>query len=142
MRANRVRLTADREERVGLLPLDCGHAFQSAEPSSADVDSALHLRLPKQGAEERDGDYVVLFLGGVHLLRTPEGKRSHTVDKRLTGLLDYPSRVPHRDLFHKTPQDRHSFAGFESTLVELNNLLSYLAHSCSHILKFQSSASS
>lgn len=62
------RLTADREERVGLLSLDRGHAFQSAEPSSADVDPALHLRLPKQGAEECDGDYVVLFLGGVHLL--------------------------------------------------------------------------
>lgn len=56
----------------------------------------------------------MLFLGGVHLLRTPEGKRLHTVNKRLAGSLSYSSSVPHRDLFHKSPQDRHSFAGFES----------------------------
>lgn len=87
--ASGYRLTADREERVGLLSLYRGYTFQSAEPSSADVDPALHLRLPKKGAEECDGDYVVLFLGGVHLLRTPEGKRLHTVDKRLTGSLSH-----------------------------------------------------
>lgn len=56
--------------------------------------------------------------------------------------LSYSSSVPHCDLFHKSPQDRHSFASFESTLAGLNNILSYLSHNCSQALKFQASASS
>lgn len=69
-------LTADGEERVGLLARHRGHALQRVETSAAHVDPALHLRLAEAGAEERDGDDVELLLGGVHLLRAPDdGKR-------------------------------------------------------------------
>lgn len=68
-----VGLTADGEERVGLLAGHRGHALQRVEAAAADVDPALHLRLAKEWAEERDGDDVELLLGGVHLLRAPAG---------------------------------------------------------------------
>lgn len=105
------QLTADREECVRLLALDCGHAFQSAEPSPADVDPALHLRLPKHGAKQSNGDDVVLFLGGIHLLGTPEGKRLHTVDKRLKGSPSNSSIVPKPGQSECFPQvsERYSF---------------------------------
>lgn len=101
--ASGYRLTADREERERLLALDRGHTFQSAEPSSADVDPALHLGLPKQGAEQSDGDDVLLLLGGIDLLGTPKGQRLHTVDKRLTGSPSYSPIVPHRDSCESFP---------------------------------------
>lgn len=44
-------LTADGEERVGLLSLHTGHTFQSGEPSPADIHPTLHLCLPKHGTE-------------------------------------------------------------------------------------------
>lgn len=78
-------LTTDREECVGLLSLHCSHTFQSIEPSPADVHPTLHLGLPKRGAEQCDGDDIVLLLGGIHLLRASEGKRLYIVDERVTG---------------------------------------------------------
>lgn len=69
------RLTADGEERVGLLARHRGHALQRVEASAAHVDPALHFRLAEAGAEERDGDDVELLLGGVHLLRAPDSGR-------------------------------------------------------------------
>lgn len=86
-------LTADGEERVGLLPLHAGHALQGGEAAPADVHPTLHLRLPEHGTEERDGDDVVLLLGGIHLLGAPEGKRLHLVDNELTGSPSYSSVV-------------------------------------------------
>lgn len=68
-------LTANGEERVGLLALHRGHALQCTEASSADVDPALHFRFTKHGAEQCDGDYVCLFLASVHLLGAPGGKK-------------------------------------------------------------------
>lgn len=69
------QLTADGEERVGLLALHRGHTFQGIEASPADVDPTLHLRLAKPGAEQGDGDDVELLPGGIHLLGTPGGRR-------------------------------------------------------------------
>lgn len=80
-------LTADGEERVGLLAGHRGHALQRVEAAAADVDPALHLRLAEARAEERDGDDVELLLGGVHLLRAPDGgEEICTVDKKKTRL--------------------------------------------------------
>lgn len=91
-------LTADREERVGLLARHRGHTFQRVEPSPADVDPTLHLCLAKHGAEQSDGDDIVLFLGGIHLLGTPEGRRLDAVDKGLSvGSWSYSSVVPRQD---------------------------------------------
>lgn len=75
-------LTADGEERVGLLAGHRGHALQCVEAAAADVDPALHLRLAEERAEECDGDDVELLLSGVHLLRAPDGgEEICTVDK-------------------------------------------------------------
>lgn len=79
------QLTTDRKECVGLLSLRRSHTFQSTKPSPADVHPTLHLRLPKHGTEQCDGDDVVLLLGGIYLLGTPEGRRLHMVDKTLMG---------------------------------------------------------
>lgn len=76
-------LTADGEERVGLLAGHRGHALQRVEAAAADVDPALHLRLAEARAEERDGDDVELLPGGVHLLRAPDGgEEICAVDKK------------------------------------------------------------
>ncbi len=77
--------TADGEECVGLLSLHCGHTFQSAETSPANVHPTLHLRLPKHGADQCHGDDILLLLGGIHLLGAPKGGRSYIVDKGLAG---------------------------------------------------------
>lgn len=67
-RTHAAGLTADGEERVGLLARHRGHTLQRVETSAAHVDPALHLRLAEARAKERDGDDVELLLGGVHLL--------------------------------------------------------------------------
>lgn len=96
--SSRDGLTADREERVGLLALHRGHTLQRVEASAAHVHPALHLRLPEHGAEQRDGDDVVLLLGGIHLLGAPEGRRLDIVDKGLTGSPSYSSIVSTQSL--------------------------------------------
>lgn len=99
----RYQLTADRKECVGLLALHCSHTFQSIKPSPADVDPTLHLCLPKHGAEQCDSDDIAFFLGGIHLLGTPKGRRLYIVDKGLTGSLSYSSIVPHQDTQESLP---------------------------------------
>jgi len=80
-----VCLTADGEQCVGLLPLHRGHALQRAVAAAAHVHAALHLRLAEQRAEQRDGDDVVLLLGGVHLLGAPGGEGGGRITRVLTG---------------------------------------------------------
>lgn len=91
------QLTADGKKRVGLLAFCCRHTFQSTEPSFADVDPTLHLRLPKHGTKQCDSYDIALLLGGIHLLGTPKGGRLHFVDKRLMGSQCYSSVVPFQD---------------------------------------------
>lgn len=86
-------LTTDREECEGLLPVHRCHAFQSIEPSPADVHPTLHLRLPKYGAGQCDGDNIVLLLGAIPLLGAPEEWRLYIVGKGLMGSPSYSSIV-------------------------------------------------
>lgn len=73
------QLTADGEECVGLFSIHCCNTLQSVEASPADVHPALHFCFPKPGAEQGDGDDVLL-LGGIQLLRAPGGRRLHLVE--------------------------------------------------------------
>lgn len=86
-------LTANGEKCVGLLSLHRGHTFQSSESSPADVHPTLHLRLPKHGAEQCDGDDIVLLLGGIHLLGAPESRTLYSYDED-SGI---PSKISRRD---------------------------------------------
>lgn len=97
------QLTTDGKKRVGLLAFCCRHTFQSTEPSPADVDPTLHLRLPKHGTKQCDSYDIALFLGGIHLLGTPKGGRLHFVDKRFMGSQSYSSVVPFRDIPESQP---------------------------------------
>lgn len=125
----RYQLTADGKKRVGLLAFCCRHTFQSTEPSPANVDPTLHLRLPKHGTQQCDSYDIALFLGGIHLLGTPKGGRLHFVDKRLMG-----SQAIHQlSLFGtlrnpslKSVQKTHipSSLGFENSCVTASNLTS------------------
>lgn len=87
------QLTTNGKECVGLLSLHCSHTFQSTEPSPADVHPTLHFRLPKLGAEQCDGDDILLLLGGIYLLGAPERRRLCIVHKELMGSLSYSSII-------------------------------------------------
>lgn len=129
------QLTADREECVGLLSLHRSHTFQSTEPSPAHVHPTLHLRLPKHGAEQCDGDDIALLLGGIHLLGAPEGRRLCIVDKVLTGSLSYSSvvsplslcktHIPDFTSLENTCDIKHNFTQYAVIIVVKNS-------SCGH----------
>lgn len=114
----RYPLTTDGEEHEGLLSLHRSHTFQRAKPSPADIHPTLHLRLPKHGTEQCDGDDIVLLLGGVHLLWAPEGRRLYIVDKGISRSSNYSAIVYFaRRPGHLSSLQENTFLSNENTCV-------------------------